>query len=387
MQEEENKDQNRITKELIDILKLSEKKNHNDAVRSETAAENQRKQTDREIDNEALADHRGATIRQKVLVTGGPDAIEPYEQLTNLISFNQDSKARQQETITIMETSGATPEEIAQVNQDYTKRQGDASEKMKRLTDDIRKSRRSWEKPTDFDTKLDILTSPKSEGGGGYPPAVALAMLMAPKKGGITQADYEGYLLEYHAAYMAAGKDHTQVDPLLTWKAQAAVHNANRILSMPGGGTMVKGLSPDLVSPPSKSRPDDWYHASPKFRKAIKVTLGAVNRSIDLLAEAKRKGEDIAGAFGWLKAEFGGGARQLGYPITPLAENLAREFKIMQAINAKPLMQESRLSDAERKRVDDIVGKVSIWNDEVSLRNAMGRLVILMQELHGKSAE
>jgi hypothetical protein len=86
-------------------------------------------------------------------------------------------------------------------------------------------------------------------------------------------------------------------------------------------------------------------------------------------------GETITGVVGTAKRLGGGLARQAGIPVSDRAERLQRLLETLQGQMGPIILNEKRLSETERERLERIVGNVSPTMDEQALRTALADLV------------
>ena len=99
--------------------------------------------------------------------------------------------------------------------------------------------------------------------------------------------------------------------------------------------------------------------------------------------DARERGETITGIEGWLKKEGGGFARQVGIDVSPGAERLAAALESLKALTAPGVMGETRLSNEERTRLDNIMGSVSPGMDAIKLRGALAEALSLLENAVG----
>lgn len=187
-------------------------------------------------------------------------------------------------------------------------------------------------------------------------------------------------------SYLDAKQDPPQE---LVNRATAAAHilKTKRFIQTPEGTqSYVPGIPSGFPDPSAQPTPPSSAGAKPTLTMEVpKVTQDRVTTAIkkveeiaDILNEARTAKENITGIEGWVKKEFGGYARQAGVPISPLASRLARNIELLKALAAPGILQESRLSNEERSRLDRIIGEVHPAMDELELRQALADVADLL---------
>lgn len=137
---------------------------------------------------------------------------------------------------------------------------------------------------------------------------------------------------------------------------------------VPGGGQIAT-----IRTKEEDAKPDD--------------ALQAINDVADILNEAGAANETVTGVVGTAKRLGGGLARQAGMPVSPRAERLSRSLERLQAMVGPAILADSRLSDTERARVEQIVGTVSPQTDDVALRESLSDLARILSRISGKTQD
>lgn len=112
--------------------------------------------------------------------------------------------------------------------------------------------------------------------------------------------------------------------------------------------------------------------------------LRTMNEVLDILDAAEAKGEEVTGVTGAAKRLFAPIARQGGYEISPMAENLQRKLQILQGVMGPLILNEKRLSESERERLNQIIGSVDWRTDQTSLREMLKEMAGFLGEQNGK---
>ena len=110
-------------------------------------------------------------------------------------------------------------------------------------------------------------------------------------------------------------------------------------------------------------------------------SLAIINDISELLVEAYKEGETITGIAGTAKSKGGGLARQFGANITERSNTLERKLEVLKALLTPIVLNEKRLSDQDRARLDKIVGNVDVFTDDVALKQALIEIVETLQRL------
>jgi hypothetical protein len=111
-----------------------------------------------------------------------------------------------------------------------------------------------------------------------------------------------------------------------------------------------------------------------RTRETVDNAFTKIESIVSLLNQAKAEGENVTGIVGSAKANFGGYARQAGIPVSDKSEELSKKFKWLQTQLTEPLLNEKKVTDAERAKVEQLVGGVTSAQDEVSMRNSLKEL-------------
>ncbi len=138
----------------------------------------------------------------------------------------------------------------------------------------------------------------------------------------------------------------------------------------PGQRPGKKAQEGEKSAPPSTGGLRTEIEAKPKVDVSLPVST---IRKISELLNAG--GETITGVVGTAKRLGGGLARQAGIPVSERAERLQRLLETLQGQMGPIILNEKRLSETERERLERIVGKVSPTMDEQALRSALADLV------------
>ena len=112
---------------------------------------------------------------------------------------------------------------------------------------------------------------------------------------------------------------------------------------------------------------------SAKPKVDVSLPVSTIRKISELLNDPG--GETITGVVGTAKRLGGGLARQAGIPISERAERLQRLLETLQGQMGPIILNEKRLSETERARLERIVGNVSPTMDEQALRSALADLV------------
>jgi hypothetical protein len=105
----------------------------------------------------------------------------------------------------------------------------------------------------------------------------------------------------------------------------------------------------------------------------VNLPISTIRKISELLNDPG--GETITGVVGTAKRFGGGLARQAGIPVSDRAERLQRLLETLQGQMGPIILNEKRLSETERARLERIVGNVSPTMDEQALRTALADLV------------
>ncbi|KKL15745.1 hypothetical protein LCGC14_2502520 [marine sediment metagenome] len=112
---------------------------------------------------------------------------------------------------------------------------------------------------------------------------------------------------------------------------------------------------------------------SAKPKVDVSLPVSTIRKISELLNDPG--GETITGVVGTAKRLGGGLARQAGIPVSERAERLQRLLETLQGQMGPIILNEKRLSETERARLERIVGNVSPTMDEHALRSALADLV------------
>lgn len=98
-----------------------------------------------------------------------------------------------------------------------------------------------------------------------------------------------------------------------------------------------------------------------------------VNSIREIITEGDSFGS-IAGPGGLLKRKLGGLARMAGIPVSTKSEALEAMLQVLQAKIGPELLEDTRLSNQERARIESIVGSLDGFTDEVSINGKMDQI-------------
>lgn len=119
----------------------------------------------------------------------------------------------------------------------------------------------------------------------------------------------------------------------------------------------------------------------PSSKESPQAALSAISDVAGILNEAQAEGDTVTGVVGTAKRLGGGLARQAGVPVSPRAERLSRSLERLKAIVGPSILQDTRLSDSERKRIEQIVGGVDPQTDDVALRESLADLTRILSKI------
>ena len=226
-------------------------------------------------------------------------------------------------------------------------------------------------------------------GAGGKKIASRPAKVDSKEPKGLGIGESYNSLLE-EKAYLDAGQ---QVPPDVANRAAAARHvlTTKRYTQTPEGTqSYTPGIPPGfggqagaLTSPGPTGAPEPEAEPASdrslqmEVEKESKVDVGLPVSTIRKISELLNdpSGENITGVVGTAKRFGGGLARQAGIPVSERAERLQRLLETLQGQMGPIILNEKRLSETERARLERIVGNVSPTMDEQALRSALADLV------------
>ena len=175
--------------------------------------------------------------------------------------------------------------------------------------------------------------------------------------------------------------------------------DAGNIMSYVPGVPEGMGVAPQQPAPapgqgfqaPMAAEPLAAAPTSPRGlsleKKATPVDISPATNTImgisELINDAAQAGETITGAAGTAKRLGGGVARQLRFPVSGRSEALHRKLTTLKGIVGPLILQEKRLSETERKRLDDIVGNVDAFTDDQALRESLQEVVRFLMSIEG----
>lgn len=113
------------------------------------------------------------------------------------------------------------------------------------------------------------------------------------------------------------------------------------------------------------------------------ITAQTFGNIVGILNEAKREGDTVTGPIGYAKSAAGGLARSLGIPVSPRAAELNSQLETLKTQVLPLLQQDPRVSDADMRRIDSIVGNVDAFTDDHELRTNMKNLGALLDKALG----
>lgn len=102
-----------------------------------------------------------------------------------------------------------------------------------------------------------------------------------------------------------------------------------------------------------------------------------------LIQSGEEDATPITGVPGAAKAKFGGLARQAGMPVSPKASLLRNKLETLKGIITPMLMNEKKVTDAERERIDRVVGNMDVWTDDVDIMSGMSELETFLDQHYG----
>lgn len=119
-----------------------------------------------------------------------------------------------------------------------------------------------------------------------------------------------------------------------------------------------------------------------KDNQRVTMAMQAIDDAATLLDAANRSGETITGVVGQAKALGGGLARQAGVPVGDSSRQLQAKLEEVKALAAPAVLGEGgrTLSDADRKRLDKLVGSLDFTMDDVALRGALSEVLKLLEK-------
>ncbi|MFV2055409.1 MAG: hypothetical protein ACC707_03035 [Thiohalomonadales bacterium] len=115
-----------------------------------------------------------------------------------------------------------------------------------------------------------------------------------------------------------------------------------------------------------------------RLRKKIGTAFSSIESIIGFINESEKMGDTVTGIVGSAKAQLGGLARQAGIDVSPRAGELKQKLELLQAQLVEPLLNEKKITDAERETIKRLVGDVSAAQDSISLRS---KIKVLAEEL------
>ncbi len=117
------------------------------------------------------------------------------------------------------------------------------------------------------------------------------------------------------------------------------------------------------------------------FEKDFATVMDEAEAINKLLVEGREEFGGVTGLAGTLKAQFGGVARQLGVPVSSRAKQLQRGLETIKAIALPYVLGEKgrSLSDADRNRLDRIVGTLDALSDEQDIREAIVNVINIVE--------
>lgn len=209
-------------------------------------------------------------------------------------------------------------------------------------------------------------------------------------------------LLQYKQALTAG-----QITPDLEDKARVAAHilQQQKFLRTPEGDILssTPGIPAGFPVPGASKNPDaaanptaEILGTGPTLSKAqlpasdnkqVGMAIQAIDDAAGILDQASKSGETITGAVGQAKALGGGVARQLGFPVSDLARQLRTKVEEVKALAAKAVLGESgrSLSDADRKRLDTLMGTIDYTMDDTALRGSLAEVLKLLEKAQSGS--
>lgn len=215
----------------------------------------------------------------------------------------------------------------------------------------------------------------------------------------------QGLALNTLMQYKQAVDSGQPVDPALEDQARVATHilQQQKFLRTPEGDllTTTPGIPegfPVPGSPGPKGNPTaEQLGTGPTVAKAqlpetsgnrIGLAIQAIDDAARILDEAQKTGETITGAVGQAKALGGGVARQVGVDVSDRARQLRTKVEEIKALAAPAVLGEKgrSLSDADRIRLDAIVGKIDYTMDDTALRGALSEVLKLLEKAGGAQA-
>lgn len=154
-----------------------------------------------------------------------------------------------------------------------------------------------------------------------------------------------------------------------------------QLRSGPGGElmTVTPGLPAFAGQEPTAPKVDTVR--PPSSKESPQAALSAISDVAGILNEAQAEGDTVTGVVGTAKRLGGGLARQAGVPVSPRAERLSRSLERLKAIVGPSILQDTRLSDSERKRIEQIVGGVDPQTDDVALRESLADLTRILSKI------
>ncbi|MFQ5624635.1 MAG: hypothetical protein ACE5FS_14715, partial [Paracoccaceae bacterium] len=177
--------------------------------------------------------------------------------------------------------------------------------------------------------------------------------------------------------------------------ARQAAHVLNKPRFLRDASGTVYRYTPGIT--PGMKTPGDGVSSSPSAKRdelesvlgnttqdSINLSYGRLDRILDILEEAEKAGEAVTGVVGFGKKVAGGLARQAGIPVSPLAKKLDNQLEALKGILGPIILNEKRLSESERARLDKIVGGISPGMDEVDLRNQLLEVTRILQDLESR---
>ncbi len=165
-----------------------------------------------------------------------------------------------------------------------------------------------------------------------------------------------------------------QVDkPPLPWTYQGQPGAANEPLGQAQPGAINQPAGNDITLKPITEK-----NSTIRLRKKIGTAFSSIENIIGFINESEKMGDTVTGIVGSAKAELGGLARQAGIDVSPRAGELKQKLELLQAQLVEPLLNEKKITDAERETIKRLVGDVSAAQDSISLRS---KIKVLAEEL------
>lgn len=213
----------------------------------------------------------------------------------------------------------------------------------------------------------------------------------APK--GLSVGEAYNSLLEYQA-YEDAGETPPRK---VANRARAATHvlQTKRYRTTPAGDVVsyTPGVPPGFSILGQERGPAVVSGAEAQVAGGLKTEIEAapkvdVNKPLSTMQKIAGilndpSGETVTGIAGTAKRLAGGLARQAGIPVSEQSARLQRLLETLQGQMGPIILNEKRLSETERARLERIVGSVSPTMDEQALRSALADLYDFIAGLEG----